>query len=136
MRDEYLKILYENDVKSIYHFTNVSNLESIIKNGICNRSYMDNNNISYYYTDKNRLDSQKNCISFSIGNVYKNMLVSKKNKQHNDWILFEVNAENMISKYYDKIFYCKYNASSPSVINLLNKNKEYLKSIIAFKNMS
>ena len=135
MKEAYLKILYDNEVNSFYHFTDISNLESIIKYGICNRKYMDENDIKYTYTDSERLDNQKDCISLSVGTINKNMLTLKSNMLNNDWLIFEINADEVISRYFDKIYYCKYNASSPSVINLLKNNKYYLKSPIAFKHM-
>lgn len=133
MKEDYLKILYDNKIKYIYHFTNISNLESIIKYGICNRKYLGENNIEYSYTDKDRFDNQIDCISLSLNSINKNMFMFKSNRFDNDWIIFEFDAIDIISNFYNKIYYCKYNASSHSVINLLNSNKLYLKSVDAFK---
>lgn len=135
MKEEYLKVLYDNKIKAIYHFTNISNLESIIKYGICNRKYMNENKINYEYTDTNRFDEQINCISLSINQVNKSMLMSKTNKFYNDWIIIELDAEQIINNFYNKIYYCKNNAASSEMINLLKNNKVYLKSVSAFKNM-
>lgn len=135
MKEEYLKVLYDNKIKAIYHFTNISNLESIMKYGICNRKYMNENKINYEYTDANRFDKQIDCISLSINQTNKSMLMSKTNKFYNDWIIIELDAEQIINKFYNKIYYCKNNAASSEMINLLKNNKEYLKSVSAFKNM-
>lgn len=135
MKEEYLKVLYDNKIKAIYHFTNISNLESIMKYGICNRKYMNENKINYEYTDANRFDKQIDCISLSINQTNKSMLMSKTNKFYNDWIIIELDAEQIINNFYNEICYCKNNAASSEMINLLKNNKEYLKSVLAFKNM-
>lgn len=135
MKEEYLKVLYDNKIKAIYHFTNISNLESIMKYGICNRKYMNENKINYEYTDANRFDKQIDCISLSINQTNKSMLMSKTNKFYNDWIIIELDAEQIINNFYNEICYCKNNAASSEMINLLKNNKEYLKSVSAFKNM-
>lgn len=135
MKEEYLKVLYDNKIKAIYHFTNISNLESIIKYGICNRKYMNENKINYEYTDANRFDKQIDCISLSINQTNKSMLMSKTNKFYNDWIIIELDAEQIINNFYNEICYCKNNAASSEMINLLKNNKKYLKSVSAFKNM-
>lgn len=135
MKEEYLKVLYDNKIKAIYHFTNISNLESIMKYGICNRKYMNENKINYEYTDANRFDKQIDCISLSINQTNKSMLISKTNKFYNDWIIIELDAEQIINNFYNEICYCKNNAASSEMINLLKNNKEYLKSVSAFKNM-
>lgn len=135
MKEEYLKVLYDNKIKAIYHFTNISNLESTMKYGICNRKYMNENKINYEYTDANRFDKQIDCISLSINQTNKSMLMSKTNKFYNDWIIIELDAEQIINNFYNEICYCKNNAASSEMINLLKNNKEYLKSVSAFKNM-
>ncbi len=135
MKEEYLKVLYDNKIKAIYHFTNISNLESIMKYGICNRKYMNENKINYEYTDANRFDKQIDCISLSINQTNKSMLMSKTNKFYNDWIIIELDAEQIINNFYNEICYCKNNAASSEMINLLKNNKEYLKSVSAFKSM-
>ena len=135
MKEEYLKVLYDNKIKAIYRFTNISNLESIMKYGICNRKYMNENKINYEYTDANRFDKQINCISLSINQANKSMLMSKTNKFYNNWIIIELDAEQIINNFYNEICYCKNNAASSEMINLLKNNKEYLKSVSAFKTM-
>ena len=135
MRDAYINIIKKYNVKYFYHFTSINNLDSILLNGLCNRSYMDRLGIKYNYTDENRFDNQMNCISFSLDYANKSMLLYKQKKSSNDWVIIQYSAEKMINDFYDKIYYCKYNASSPSVVKLLNENKKYLKTTKAFENM-
>ena len=135
MKNEFLNVLKSYELKYFYHFSNISNLESILVNGICNRKYMDANNIKYVCSDYKRLDNQLNCVSLSLNNIYKSMFWSKSNTLVNDWVLFELDAYKIIERFYANIYYCKYNASSNSVIKMLETNKEYLKSLSAFKNI-
>ncbi len=45
--NKYLEILDKYDIKYLYHFTDISNLESIKKYGILSREFLDNHNIKY-----------------------------------------------------------------------------------------
>ena len=135
MREKYLDVLKKHNIKYFYHFTSINNLDSILENGICNRLYMDKIGIKYNYTDKNRFDNQMGCIRFSLDYVNKSMLLYKQKRSSNDWVIIQLDAEKILTNFYDKIYYCKYNASSPSVIKILNNNKNYLKTIQAFNNM-
>ena len=135
MKDEYLKVLKSNNVSYFYHFTNIVNLKSILANGILSVQEMRKRNIIFSCTDKERNDNQLNCISLSLTTTNKSMLYAKKNNICSEWIVFEINADSIISKFYDKIYYCKYNASSPSTIKILSDNENYLRTINAFRNM-
>lgn len=135
MRDKYLEILIRNNVENLYHFTSLNNLESILENGICNRKYMDTNGIKYEYTDKNRYDNQMGCISLSLDCTNKAMLNIKKQRYNNDWIVIQFDAKEILTNYYSDMYFCKYNASSLSVIKILEENKNYLNTPNAFNNM-
>lgn len=135
MKEEYLNVLKSNKVSYFYHFTNIVNLKSILANGILSVQEMRKRNISFSCTDKDRNDNQLNCISLSLTTTNKSMLYAKKNNISSEWVVFEINAVPIISKFYNKIYYCKYNASSPSTIKILSDNGNYLRTINAFRNM-
>lgn len=135
MCDEYLEILKKHNIKYLYHFTNISNLNSILVNGICNREYLDMNKIEYNYTDKNRFDNNKNCISFSLNNINRIMFLYKKRRLSNDWVIIQLDAEELLLDFYNNIYFCKYNASSPYVVQIFRNNKDFLKTVKAFNNM-
>lgn len=135
MHEKYLSILKEHNIKYFYHFTSINNLDSILLNGICNRAYMDKNSIKYCYTDENRFDNQMGCVSLSLDFANKSMLLYKQKRLSTDWVIIQLNAEKVLTDFYNNIYYCKYNASSPSVIKILNENKKYLKTSYAFNNM-
>ena len=133
--DKYMYLLNKYNICYFYHFTNVLNLDSILKNGILSVNELNNRGIKYFCTDKDRLDQQLDYISLSLNTSNKSMLKYKKETINTEWIVFELDAESIIRKYYNKIFYCKYNASAPSTIKMLSENKEFMKSSVAFNNM-
>ena len=135
MKDNYISVLEKYNVISFYHFTNIVNIDSILKNGLMNKKYMDSNGISYSYTDSKRSDSQLDCISLSLVAANKAMLYKKKNEINSEWIIIELDAKKIINDYYSNIYYCKYNASAPSTIKILDTNKDFLKTVSAFDNM-
>lgn len=135
MKEEYLNVLKSNKVSYFYHFTNIVNLKSILANGILSVQEMRKRNISFSCTDKDRNDNQLNCISLSLNTTNRSMLYAKKNNISSEWIVFEINSVPIISKFYNRIYYCKYNASSPSTIKILSDNGNYLRTINAFRKM-
>ena len=135
MKEEYLDVLKSNKVSYFYHFTNIVNLKSILANGILSVQEMRKRNISFSCTDKDRNDNQLNCISLSLNTTNRSMLYAKKNNISSEWIVFEINSVPIISKFHNRIYYCKYNASSPSTIKILSDNGNYLRTINAFRNM-
>lgn len=135
MHEKYLSILKKHNIKYFYHFTSINNLNSILLNGICNRTYMDRNGIKYSYTDENRFDNQMGCFSLSLDFANKSMLLYKQKRLSTDWVIIQLNAEKVLTDFCNNIYYCKYNAASPSVIKILSENKNYLKTSYAFNNM-
>ena len=130
-----MDVLKSNKVSYFYHFTNIVNLKSILANGILSVQEMRKRNISFSCTDKDRNDNQLNCISLSLTTTNKSMLYAKKKNISTEWIVFEINSVTIISKFYNRIYYCKYNASSPSTIKILSDKGNYLRTINAFRNM-
>jgi hypothetical protein len=65
------KELIKSDVKNrnieyLVHFTPISNLPSILSNGIQSLDFLNANNIPYIYNDSERIEGYKNSISLSI----------------------------------------------------------------------
>jgi hypothetical protein len=135
MHDKYLDVLKKHNIKYFYHFTSINNIDSILSHGICNRAYMDSVGMDYVFTDEHRYDNQKDCIGLSLDNVNKAMLRYKQNKINNDWVIIQLDAGKVISNFYDRIYYCRYNAASSAVVKMLTENKKYLKTTYAFENM-
>ena len=70
MKEQYMKILKDNNLNYLYHFTNIVNLDSILKHGILSVQEMKERNIKYSCTDPNRNDNQLDCISLSLNIFY------------------------------------------------------------------
>lgn len=135
MKEQYMKILKDNNLNYLYHFTNIVNLDSILKHGILSVQEMKERNIKYSCTDPNRNDNQLDCISLSLSKANTSMLFAKRMNIDSEWIIFEIEAGFIINEYYDSIYYCKYNAASQSTIKFLKEHKDYMKSPNAFQSM-
>ena len=55
----------ERGIEELVHFTNVTNLPSILDQGLLSREYLDYYFIDYSYNDSYRMDSVKNSVSLS-----------------------------------------------------------------------
>lgn len=58
--------ILNREIKFLVHFTDVSNLDSIMNNGIQSINSLHNNNITFSNNDLLRLDNRPNSISLSI----------------------------------------------------------------------
>lgn len=117
-----------NKVDYLTHFTNIYNLKSIIKNGILSVEYMNNNNIKYNKTDKNRFDEQLNFISISTNCINKKMLYKKicnNIEGLNIWIILILDL-SLLDDLKTDIYFCYKNAASFEIKNILMTNKEKL----------
>lgn len=123
-------LLQEYNIKYLTHFTSIYNLESILKNGIMPINTLKKNNINYYNTDEQRLDNQLDMISISNNKINNRMLYKNKirnTKPLNIWciLILETKLLNENINFY----YCKTNAASSEIRNILKTNKENLKTI-------
>lgn len=109
------------NIKNLYHFTRIENIESILNSALHSKRYLENNNISYLENDPDRLDGHLDSISFSIEFPNTRYLNSKVNV-NNKFVIIEYDA-NLIIKAAARgcILYSKYNAAS----NSKNKGKEF-----------
>ena len=60
------KSILEKGINNLYHFTDVRNLENILKYGVVPRSILDKRNIEHIYNDEYRFDKCKNAVCISI----------------------------------------------------------------------
>lgn len=104
-----VNFIKNKNIQNIYHFTNINNLESIIKNGILSRYELKNKSINYNYNDNQRLDGYTNASCFSIGFPNYKMFHKLKNNSPNKWCVIELDSSLLYEK--DCIF-SRYNATS------------------------
>lgn len=64
------KFIKQRGIQSLFHFTNIKNLDSILTRGILSSDTLDNYEIPYEYNDPKRLDGRldTSCISISFPN--------------------------------------------------------------------
>ncbi|MFI0397843.1 MAG: DarT ssDNA thymidine ADP-ribosyltransferase family protein [Thiolinea sp.] len=122
------------EIPYLVHFTNVKNIDSIIKNGIYSRDGIEKSdsfkNTVVYVNDTLRLDGYTNAISISIGHPNENMLYKlRKNYPTEEWAVLGIDKSILWSK--DCAFFHKNAASSEFKYKYLSS----LKSPLAFLNM-
>ena len=112
-------------ISALYHFTHISNLHSILENGILTRQQLDTTGQPFRYNDELRLDGVRNSISLSLGHVNNKMLYKyTKGLSDHEWVILEIKSELItgpLTPSFDHMHllnhnvYCKGNAASSSV---------------------
>jgi len=93
-----VSFLKRKGIKRLFHFTHISNLESILLNGIRTRQYLDFSETNYRVTDPDRLDNFTESISFSIGEPNRLLLPRKNFDFENQLVLLEVSANSLLTQ--------------------------------------
>ena len=65
-KNEIKKVCKQRGIENLIHFTKISNLKSILQNGLIGRAQLKEKNIQFDYNDELRLDNHQNSISLSI----------------------------------------------------------------------
>lgn len=127
--------LIEKNAKSrgvewLYHFTNASNLASILSVGLLSRRVLDALEVKYSSNDNSRVDRRLNTISCSI--MWPNYKLLYKNKEiynGENYVILRINASLIWQK---KCLFLPSNAAS--LMNVLTPNEEFV-GADAFENM-
>lgn len=83
----------QRGITSLFHFTHVNNLDSIIHNGLLSRSELNRRNMRYWYQDEYRLDEQLSAISVSISFPnYKMFYSIRKSDPDSEYVVIELSA--------------------------------------------
>lgn len=118
MNKEFSDFIYERHINRLVHFTDKSNLDSIIKYGILSINELKNLNIQHSYNDSDRHDNKLDHISLSITNHNNDVLQSFINKGSIKEPIFIYINPYIIANGNDVIF-CDRNAAT----NSCNKGK-------------
>lgn len=102
---EFLRI---RGVTELIHFTPVSNLPSILANGIIPRSRLEQDGFEFVYTDENRYDGKQH-INLSITNPNISMFFKFRKRMSVDFVVLSLNI-SLLTKY--KHSYTATNAAS------------------------
>lgn len=92
------KFLQRRGIKKLFHFTHISNLESILLNGFRTRQFLDFSNTMYRFTDPDRFDNFKESISFSIGEPNRLLLPAKNSELGHQLVLLEVSSNSLLTQ--------------------------------------
>ncbi len=66
-REALKKSAESRQIRCLYHYTRISNLPTILENGLCSLTELRCRSISYTANDMDRLDNQPQSISVSVG---------------------------------------------------------------------
>lgn len=129
-RDILKKIIKEREIKNVLHFTRLSNLDSILKNGLKSRKYLETIENSSTFNDEYRHDGCKEAICCSL--CYPNYKMFYSLRQENpkeEWVVIGIRESILWEK---DCAFCVENAASNNVtaISLAErKGKKALKKI-------
>lgn len=106
-------IIKQRKIQNLIHFTRIENLESILKNGLLPRQYLENNKIKYVFNDTGRWDEMPNatCVSIEFPNIFLLNTFKEKYKD-SKWVIISLDI-NLLDKCSKKHF-CNRNAGGAS----------------------
>lgn len=103
-------IITRRNITDIYHFTKMSNLHSILQNGILPRNFLEYNEINFSFNDQVRADNRVDCSSFSISHPnYKMFYPCRLNDPNSDWVVLSFDPSIILEK---NVFFYPTNAAS------------------------
>lgn len=129
-KEKIIKEANERGIEHLVHFTDLSNLKSILRHGLMTRECLNKLNFDYNYNDEERIDGVENSISTSITSPnYKMFYPIRLKDENRDWAIICINAEKVLTL---ECAFCKTNAASNSVRFILI---DYRKKYDAFREM-
>lgn len=126
--------LNERKIEYLVHFTNLKNLESIMKNGVLSKQELEDKNMLYYNTDGARLDNQLDYISTSITFPNYKMFCKKREEiKSQDWVILKIDSQIICDKL-DTLF-LMHNCSDKEIRNLITQKRKDLEANEALKKL-
>ena len=103
----------KRSIQSLYHFTKLENIDSIMRNGIIPRNKLDEFKVKYEFNDSVRLDFQEGASSFSIEHPnYKMFYPCRMQNKAQEWVVIGVQRNVLWDK---DCAFCHENAASANV---------------------
>ncbi len=103
----------EKKIEYIWHFTRLSNIDSILKYGLISRQDLENSGMQSDFNDDYRLDCQKNAICCSLGHPnYKMFYSLRQNNPDVKWVVLGIKPSVLWEK---DCAFCVSNAASNEV---------------------
>lgn len=115
------EVLEDRRITSLYHFTRVENLESILNYGLLARTSLDNNNIYYKSNDSKRYDNHLNAVCVSISFPNYRMFYSYSKYRRDDWCVMEIDPRILYEK---ECLFCIENGASSNERRKDDNNKK------------
>lgn len=94
--DEIKTIIENRKIPTLFHFTPIENLESILKNGLIPRDELAQQNIQFKATDDLRMDGITSGTCFSITNPNMGLLRQKRNHKEENIVVLECAANTLL----------------------------------------
>ncbi len=114
-RQEAIKqIVYQRNIQSLIHFTQICNLSSILRIGLMNRKMVDifDPSQGIKVNDTFRLDGHKEAICLSISFPNYKMFYTYHQNNSNDWVVLQLKPEILWDK---ECAFCFENAASGKI---------------------
>lgn len=101
------------DIRCVWHFTKIENVDSILANGLIPRSSLEAQGVAVAYNDQYRFDGHKNANCLSIGHPNYKMFYSLRCQDTNQsWVVIAFKPEILWLK---DCAFCHENAASNNV---------------------
>lgn len=108
-----LDLIKEREIDYVWHFARLSNLESILQNGLIGRDTLEQWTVQPAFNDHYRLDHQKNAVCCSIGHPnYKMFYSLRVNNPDEEWVVIACKPDILWEK---DCAFCTENAASNNV---------------------
>ena len=115
------EILEKRKIKYLVHFTNINNVESILKYGLCDINTLWDKKIDYYYNDKQRLDNNLGCVCLSIEYPNCKFLYKLTETTNKQFCIIVLDAQKVLLENKNKKFFFPNNAAAKTSINRGNQ---------------
>ena len=134
-REQIRQIIQDREIKHLFHFTPVDNLDSILEKGLKSRAAITQNPDEYpnvIYPDEKRIDGRKNgiCLSVSFPNHY--LLQAYREREEHDWAIIVLDINLILEAQDREILFFQTNAASGRLKRMSNDS---LKSPDAFQSL-
>lgn len=114
MSEEIKSYVILREIKLLFHFTPLENLDSIISNGIIPRQVLTDKKIPYKFNDNYRIDGQQNASCFSIEwPNYKMFHKLKMENESQEWVVLTIHRQVLWGK--RCAFFCGNAASTEEI---------------------
>lgn len=93
-RSQIQSIADDRQIRNLLHFTQIANINKIVKHGLVSRRVLMGSDYYAYASDCHRLDENEDAVSISVSQLNEVMFASKQRKSgHKDWVVLVLSAD-------------------------------------------